>query len=551
MSVPYSPPTLVPAAVRADLARDPGVGGGNVLRHAVDVSPAPDAPYLVSQVPVRDVDDRPRTEFSLAGLDRLAGAWAAHYLARGVRPRDRVAVWQRDSFADQLHLFALARIGAIAVLVNGRMRPDLAAAHCLRTGAVGLHTDDEHRRALGDLLDGAVWTQTEHEVSLAGVEPLPRSAEYRHAADDPVLICHSSGTTGVPKPVVWAHDQSMVGIRCHLRSFRDQPAGVILSALPQSHGAAMGYTALALLTGTPLVMMADTDGAAVAAAVDRHRATTVAAFAATYAELAATEPAPGAFPTVETWVSVADSAHKAHIERLVRTGRHWRAGRAVPGSMFVDGLGASELGWGGVLSKISVSGTEHHDRCIGTPQPHATVAILRADGTVADDGEVGYLAVRSAAVTPGYWDDSDRTYRSRLAGYWLSGDLAHRDAHGRFYHVDRAVDAIPLPDGTAYSVVMEETLLATVPELDDCAVVAGRFAGEVKPVAVVKLRDRPASDDRTADELLHRANVALRASGQPELALLEIARSADALPLGPTGKVLKRHLRAKFDAAVG
>lgn len=538
-----SPPTLVPRQARLELADDQEAGGGNVLQRAIAVSPDPHAPYLTSEIPLRYTDDTRRTEFSLAELDTLVRTWAARYRQREVGPRDRVAVYVRDSFEDLVHFFALSRIGAIPVLINGEMRPELAAGHCRVTGAIGLHTDQERRARLGDLPELS-WIQTDDETTLAGVEPLAADAEYRHAAEDPVLICHSSGTTGVPKPVVWAHAQSMVGIRCHLRSFRDQPNGVVLSAMPQSHAAAMGYTALAMLTGTPLVALADRDGASVARAVDWYRATTVAAFAGLYAELAALRPEPGSFPTVESWVSVADSAHKAHIAKLVRTGRHWERGQAVPGSMFIDGLGASELGWGGVLSRITVPGTEHHDRCIGTPQPHATVAVLREDGTMAERGEVGQLGVRSASVTPGYWNDSDRTYRSKLAGYWLSGDLAYRDEHGRFYHVDRAVDAIPVPGGLAYSVVMEETLLAHVSEVDDCAVVAGKIGGQVRPVAVLRLRDG-VSD--SVEDLLRRANDVLRTSEQPELAWLTVAKSTEDMPLGPTGKVLKRQLRERFN----
>lgn len=542
----YQTPTLVPMRERLRLADDPTLGGGNLLRHALEVSPNLDSPYLISEQPVEYIDNRSKSQFTLAEVDLLARTWSAHYTDRGVRPRDRVAVYLRDSFEDLLHFIALSQIGAIPVLINGRMRPDLAAGHCRRTGAIGLHTDEEHRQSLGDVaaeIPCLRWTQTDAEVDLADKGELASESTYRHAGQDPILICHSSGTTGVPKPVVWTHAQSMVGVRCHLVSFRDQRDGVILSALPPSHAAAIGYAALAMLTGTPLVILADSSGTNVAAAINHYQATTVAAFAHTHSELAALHPQPGQFGTVESWVSVGDSAHKAHISRLIRTGRHWKAGKPIPGSMFIDGLGASELGWGGVLSRITVPGTEHDDRCIGTPQPHAIVTILRPDGTEANDNEIGLLAVKSAAITPGYWNDSDTTYRSQLNGYWLSGDLARRDQHGRFYHVDRAIDAIPLHDGVGYSVLMEETLLANIPEIHDCAVVSGTVDGEIQPVAVVKLRDR-ALDAAT---LLHKANVTLRANHQPEIALVDIVESAASMPLGPTGKVLKHQLREKFN----
>jgi acyl-coenzyme A synthetase/AMP-(fatty) acid ligase len=151
------------------------------------------------------------------------------------------------------------------------------------------------------------------------------------------------------------------------------------------------------------------------------------------------------------------------------------------------------------------------------------------------------LAVRSDAVAPGYWNDSDTNYRSRLSGYWLSGDLAYRDEENRFFHVDRIVDAIHAPSGTGYSVLMEETLLLGVPGIVDCAVVAGKDGDVTVPIAVVR-----AKDGVPAEDLLRRANSALREIGQPELALLQVVTGDEDLPTGATGKVLKRLLRERF-----
>ncbi|MFC9178406.1 long-chain fatty acid--CoA ligase, partial [Streptomyces sp. NPDC057107] len=71
----------------------------------------------------------------------------------------------------------------------------------------------------------------------------------------------------------------------------------------------------------------------------------------------------------------------------------------------------------------------------------------------------------------------------------------------------------------------------------------GPSGGRTVAAAVVTLRQ-----DVTADDLLRRANAALDQAGQPRLALLEIAPTPDAIPLGPTGKVLKRQLRENYAA---
>ena len=163
------------------------------------------------------------------------------------------------------------------------------------------------------------------------------------------------------------------------------------------------------------------------------------------------------------------------------------------------------------------------------------------DGTPAEAGEVGLLGVKGPTVTPGYWNDSEKTYRSLLNGYWLSGDLVFRDAANRFYHVDRAVDAIRTAGGTVYSVLTEEILLACLPEITDCVVVAAERAGDICAIALVHLRD-----GHDTDGMLARANEVLAGLDKPPLAEVRAADVAS-VPVGVTGKVLKRRIRQATD----
>lgn len=533
--------TFVPSSVRHALAADPTVGGGNAFEAAMRVSPDVHAPFLLAEQPVRDAHGTLRDQLSLAELADLVGAWSAWYARRGVGPRDRVGIYFRDSADDLIHYLALSRLGAIAVLVNGEMDPAIVLAYLRQTTPVGLQVDDVRQARMAGVLqpeDDLFWVSSIDTAVLSGDVPVP--PPFRHAAGDPVLICHTSGTTGTPKPVIWAHAQMMEGIRAHLTRFRDHPQSLILSALPQSHGSAIGYDLLAMLSGVPLALMSDRSGSAVAAAAGRYGATIVVGFAATLAQLALQETDEPGLDLVERWVSVGDASHHAHIARLVERGRHWAGADPVPGSMFVDGFGSSELGWGGVLGLITVPGVTAPHRCLGVPQPFAEVAVLRPDGTPADAGEVGLLGVKGATVTPGYWNDSDKTYRSLLNGYWLSGDLVFRDEANRFHHVDRVVDAIHTAGGMVYSVLTEEILLAHLPEIDDCVVVAAERAGEVRAIALVHLRDGHGTDG-----MLARINKVLDGLGHTPLADVR-ATDVTSVPVGVTGKVLKRRLRQTY-----
>jgi acyl-CoA synthetase (AMP-forming)/AMP-acid ligase II len=163
--------------------------------------------------PVPYTDGETRTDFSLRDLDHLIESWSVWYYERGVRPRDRVAVFPPDSVAYFVHYSAIAQIGAIAVLINAKALLESAVALCERTGAIGLYTDRERLDRIAPDLDKLAlrWTETIEEMPSPASATLPDEARFRHHPDDPVGMMHSSGTTGLPKPVIHTHRTILEG----------------------------------------------------------------------------------------------------------------------------------------------------------------------------------------------------------------------------------------------------------------------------------------------------------------------------------------------------
>jgi 3-aminoavenalumate diazotase len=533
-------PTVLTQAQRYSLATDYSFGGGNLLQAAVAANPHPDVPFIRPVRPLIGIGGKPVQALSLLDLDELAQSWSVWYCEQGVRPRDRVAVYLDDTFAYSVHFFALSQIGAIPVLVNSRSSSAYVNALCRQTTPVGIYATRERLQQLWNedprALQEMRWSQVAEELPAPPRSLLPGAARFRHAPEDPVSILHSSGTTGRPKPVVQTHQSSVAGPRFRMLSHTELPGALMMTALPQSHLGCIAYSSYAVLCGTPLVPLYDPSGSDLKAAVREHRPTSVMAFSHAYGELAALDVARGELDSVNVWVTMGDAIHEAHIKTILD-----RRSPGLPPAQFYDRLGTTELGWG-VLLHVSTLASEGKERCVGKPTGVAEVAVLRHDGTEAEPGEFGLLGARGPAITAGYWNDFDTTYRYKLAGYWLTGDVAYRDAAGSFFQVDRAVDAIHTAAGTGYSVFMEEVVLSAVPEISDCAVVAGSRDGETVAVAVV--RSTLARPD--AGKLLEAANDALRSAGHPELALLEVADSDEDYPVGVTGKVLKRQLRERY-----
>ena len=171
--------------------------------------------------------------------------------------------------------------------------------------------------------------------------------------------------------------------------------------------------------------------------------------------------------------------------------------------------------------------------------------MLDERGDEVPDGTVGLLGVKTPSRTPGYWNDPRLTASFELDGWWLTGDVARRDAEGRFYHLDRTVDVIDTASGPVYSLPIEEVLLADCADLVlDCSVVGVPAEDGARPIAVVQLQ---------ADAGGHcaggRARPRQQGAGERRPRTAGRRRRSPAtpedFPLGPTGKVLKRELRTR------
>lgn len=549
----------VPLATRLRLLVDRELGFGNFLDRVRKGTRTTDRPYLYAQ---RGHAGRVRIErFSLDDVVRVRDAYSAWYHGQGVRKGDPVGVWVDEGIDPFLHFLALSALGAVPALVNGRMPPDIAARYLRRVQVVGLVATGSRLAALPeparpDAVPGFLADAASLPTSTGPGSRLPGVFPYQHGDDDPIMLCHTSGTTGIPKAVIFGHRQFFLGKRHRLLTFPGAARNRMLSALPHSHSAGVSYLMTATLLGMPTLVMADSGGPAVAAALSQFRPTVVAAFPQTYAELAELGLDPAGTGQVHTWINTGDAAHEAHIRALIAHGQRPGRLRRRSGSRFVDGLGSSEMGMA-LFRKVSEPETVGYGRCVGSP-----VRVVREATVLDDDGrklgpyQVGRLGVRTPTRTPGYWNDSGQTGRSSVAGYWLTGDVVYRDRRKRFYHLDRVPDVIATAAGPVYSLPIEEAILVGCPEVADCAVVgipaapapeaaSAADAGQL-PVAVVRLRPGAA----VGDELLAKVRAAAVARDLPAPAAVTVATDPDDLPIGPTGKVLKRQLRERLAAAL-
>jgi acetyl-CoA synthetase len=183
---------------------------------------------------------------------------------------------------------------------------------------------------------------------------------------------------------------------------------------------------------------------------------------------------------------------------------------------------------------------------MGKPIPGIDAGIVEVNGDVVRElttpDEVGQLALRPGwpSMFRGYLHEDERYRRCFADGWYLTGDLARRDADGYYWFVGRADDVIKSAGHLIGPFEVESALLEH-PAVAEAAVIGvpDPVAGEIVK-AYVALRPGLHGDDALHDEL---RGFARRKLG-PAVAPRAIEFVAD-LPRTRSGKLMRRLLRAR------
>ena len=160
--------------------------------------------------------------------------------------------------------------------------------------------------------------------------------------------------------------------------------------------------------------------------------------------------------------------------------------------------------------------------------------VIDSEGGEVPQGEVGEIVIRGHNVMRGYWRRPEETAKAIPDGWFRTGDLGRVDKDGYFEIVDRKKDMIIRGGYNVYPREIEEVLYEH-PAVTEAAVIGlpHQALGEEVGAAVVI---KPGADI-TATELRDHVKTQVAAYKYPRAVWL-----VDALPKGPTGKILKREI---------
>lgn len=352
------------------------------------------------------------------------------------------------------------------------------------------------------------------------------SAVVDRADDDAAVILYTSGTTGRPKGAVLTHGNLRSNTATVARLLGITGDDTVFGGLPFFHvfGQTCGLNA-AVLTGACVTLLPRFDAAKALRILTRDRVTVMEGVPTMFvALLAAADAAGGA--SVDTVRVSATGGSAMPVEVLHRF-------EAAFGCPVVEGYGLSETS--PVVTLGAVDGVRKPGS-IGVPVDGVEVRLLDDEGKEVTEGEVGEIAVLGPNVMRGYWNRPEADAAAFTDGWFRTGDLARRDEDGHYFIVDRKKDLIIRGGYNVYPREIEEVLY-THPAVAEAAVIGlpHELHGE-EICAVLTLKPGTAA---TAEELRDYAKERVAAYKYPRT-----VRLVEALPKGPTGKILKRELPA-------
>jgi long-chain acyl-CoA synthetase len=480
-----------------------------------------------------------------AELDERSSRLAQALLAAGAREGSRIAYLDRTAPELVELLFAVSKIGAVAVPLNWRLAPRELAAVLEDARPPVLIAGAGHAALAGELAEAIVPPPELIVVAdghALGYERLLRAHDPvdpggRGASGEVVLQLYTSGTTGVPKGVMITHRNLAAAVEASPH-WRFDAESVSLTPLPMFHIGGIGWAFLGLWNGATTILVGAFVPEAVLDLLERRRVTN-AVLVPTMLQLLTAVPgaAERDYSALRAIAYGASPITTPVLKAALRTFRCPLYG--------VYGLTEST---GGV---VQLQPRDHDPggprerllRSAGRPFPWVELRIADpVTGAELPAGATGEVWLRGPNVTPGYFDRPAETAATLTADGWLrTGDGGYLDEEGYLFLTDRIKDMIVSGGENVYPIEVEE-VLAQHPDVADVAVIGVPHERWGEAVAALVIR-RPGGTC-TADELI--------AFARERLAGYKLPRSVEfvaELPRTPSGKVLKRELRRRYGAA--
>ena len=486
-----------------------------------------------------DAADRyPESEALVSGERRLnwheladaVDAAAAALAANGICSGDRITMVMGNSADFVVALFAIFRVGAVAVPVSTRSsRLEVAYATTNCSSKLVLYdlwlSDIVPPAANLPDCEAVAFSQLSGEGSLPTADELPDEEEV-------ALVLHTSGTTGKPKGATLTHLALIHAAMFYEAAMRLSSSDRIVASVPLNHVTGIAaLIAAPMRAGATLILMEEFRAQPFLDLAEAERMTYTLMVPAMY-NLCLMQPDFGS-RRLEAW-RLAAYGGAPMPEPTIR-----RLAEAIPDLRFANCYGSTES----IVAQLITPPEHAYDKrdFVGCPLPGTETRIMDENGHEVPAGTEGEIWLKGPNVVSGYWNEPEKTAHAFVAGFWRSGDIGMMDEDGFVKVLDRAKDMINRGGHKIYSAELESAL-TDHPAVIEAAAIA-------KPCPVL--------GERVHAVVVVRATVAveeLQAWCRERLSDYKIPEtldlSRDPLPRIANGKIDKKTMRADLLDAI-
>ncbi|MFH1091252.1 MAG: AMP-binding protein [Pseudomonadota bacterium] len=488
--------------------------------------------------------------FTYQEADRRSNQLARALLACGIKTGDRVAIFNTESHRSLEIIFGSIKIGAAFVPLNYRMSEN-ELAYILRdcTPAAlfyGRRYEDLVRQAAKNApapgtmvcLDEAGPGRLDYE---AFIEPhSPRAPEVSFPETALAMILYTSGTTGPPKGVIFTH-KKLVYREVHGRKIPGEEEGLtmkVLLTVPLFHIPGIQTCLKSVHSAATLVVLPQFDPVTFFKTVAEEKPG-IATLVPTMIKMITTHPDFSHYDLSSLFLIIYGGAPMPLTTILP-------AMKKMPQTMFIGTYGMTEASGTSLshldhLPKEGVKDDEIPPRLVsvGKVVPGMEIKIADEKGAALPTGGVGEVLLKGKGIFDGYWGASEEEMARNIENGWFhTGDAGYLDEEGYLYISGRLKELI-IRGGENISPLEVETVVNDHPEVANCAVIGlpdETWGERVAAVVQLKMGSR-----LSPEELTEFCRPRLAGFKRPEKIIF-----TESLPLGPTGKVLKKEVIKKY-----